>query len=41
MHLDDDPPPVLRTWPRVYTFVVIYLAGVIGAFYFFTVHFAP
>jgi len=36
----DEPPPVLRTWPRVYAFVLCYLAVVIGLFYLFTVHFA-
>lgn len=37
----DEPPPVLRTWPRVYIVTLIYLAIVIFAFYLFTVHFAP
>ena len=37
----DEPPPVLGTWPRVYTAVLIYLALVILAFYFFTRHYAP
>jgi hypothetical protein len=37
----DDPPPVLGTWRRVYLFVIVYLACLIGAFYAFTVHFAP
>ena len=37
----DDPPPVLGTWRRVYFAVVFYLACLIGAFYWFTVHFAP
>jgi hypothetical protein len=37
----DEPPPVLRTWRRVYVFVLGYLAAVILAFYWFTVHFAP
>ena len=37
----DEPPPVLKTWPRVYTFVVCYLAVVIVLFYWFTRHFAP
>ena len=40
MPIDDDPPPVLQTWPRVYTFVAVYLAALIGLFYLFTVHFA-
>jgi hypothetical protein len=39
--IPDEPPPILRTWPRVYTLVLIYLAAVILAFYWFTVHFAP
>ncbi|HML18764.1 MAG TPA: hypothetical protein VK419_17155 [Bryobacteraceae bacterium] len=39
--MEDEPPPVLGTWPRVYTFTLIYLALVIFAFYLFTVHFAP
>ena len=38
---DDDPPPVLGTWPRVYIFVIVYLFALIGVFYAFTVHFAP
>jgi hypothetical protein len=37
----DEPPPVLGTWPRVYAFVLCWLAAVIGIFYAFTVHFAP
>lgn len=32
----DDPPPFLRSWPRVYIAVIVYLAGIIGAFYLFT-----
>jgi hypothetical protein len=39
--IPDEPPPVLGTWTRVYIFVLIYLAAVISAFYWFTVHFAP
>lgn len=39
--IPDEPPPVLGTWPRVYAFVLVYLAVVILAFYLFTVHFAP
>jgi len=34
--IPDDPPPFLGAWPRVYAAVLIYLAGVIGAFYVFT-----
>ena len=37
----DEPPPALRTWPRVYRFILVYLALVIGAFYYFTRTFAP
>jgi hypothetical protein len=32
----DDAPPFLGTWKRVYLAVLIYLAAVITAFYFFT-----
>jgi len=32
----DEPPPVLGRWPRVYTFVLVYLAAVIAAFYYLT-----
>jgi hypothetical protein len=39
--IPDEPPPVLGTWPRVYVFVLCYLAVVILSFYLFTVHFAP
>lgn len=39
--IEDEAPPILRTWPRVYIFVLVYLALVIFAFYLFTVHFAP
>ena len=31
----DEPPPFLRTWPRVYAAVVIYLAILIVLFYVF------
>ncbi len=37
----DEPPPFLRTWPRVYTMVLIYLACLIAVFYAFTRWFAP
>jgi hypothetical protein len=37
----DEPPPVLGRWPRVYTFILLYLASVIGAFYFVTRQLAP
>ena len=32
----DDPPPFLKTWGRVYFAVLVYLGGVIFAFYLFT-----
>ena len=32
----DEPPPVLGTWSRVYTWVLIYLAVVIAIFYWLT-----
>lgn len=31
----DDPPPLLGTWPRVYAFVLCYLALVIFGFWWF------
>ena len=34
--LPDQPPPFLRTWPRVYTAVAVYLALLIVACYAFT-----
>jgi hypothetical protein len=30
----DEPPPFLRTWRRVYLFVLAYLAAVILTLYF-------
>jgi hypothetical protein len=39
--IPDEPPPVLKTWPRVYAFVLIYLAALIVALYGFTRHYAP
>jgi hypothetical protein len=38
--VEDEPPPVLGSWPRVYTFVCVYLACVIALFYWFTRMFA-
>jgi hypothetical protein len=32
----DEPPPVLRTWRRVYIAVLIYLGALIAGFYLFT-----
>jgi len=37
----DEPPPILGAWRRIYAFVIVYLACLIGAFYVFTVHFSP
>ena len=37
----DEPPPFLKTWPRVYRFVIIYLAVVIALFYWFTAAYRP
>ena len=37
----DEPPPFLRTWPKVYRFVLIYLAVVIALFYWFTAAYRP
>jgi len=39
--IEDEAPPVLGTWPRVYRFVLIYLIVLIALFYGFTKHFAP
>jgi hypothetical protein len=32
---DNEPPPFLQTWPRVYAMVVIYLVVLIIGFYLF------
>jgi hypothetical protein len=41
-HVDlNEPPPILRTWGRLYTFVLCYLAALILAFWFFTRHYRP
>jgi hypothetical protein len=37
----DEPPPFLGTWPRVYRFVIVYLAVLIAVFFVFTRAFAP
>jgi len=36
----EEPPPFLGTWPRVYTFVAVYLVVLISTLYAFTVHFS-
>jgi hypothetical protein len=33
---DDDPPPFLGSWDRVYFAVLLYLASLIALFYIFT-----
>ena len=38
--MPDDPPPFLKTWPRVYAVVLVYLAFLISLFYAFTRFFA-
>ena len=37
----DDPPPFLKTWPRVYIAVIIYLVLLILALYLFMRIFTP
>jgi hypothetical protein len=32
----DEPPPLLKTWPRLYAAVLAYLAFLIAVFYLFT-----
>ncbi|MBL8233480.1 MAG: hypothetical protein JNL98_33595 [Bryobacterales bacterium] len=32
----EEPPPFLGTWPRVYVFVAIYLVALIALFAWFT-----
>ena len=34
--MPDDPPPFLGTWRRVYTAVLLYVAGIIAILYLFT-----
>jgi hypothetical protein len=36
MHQDDEPPPILRTWRRLYTAVLLWLLTLIVLFYLFT-----
>ncbi|MCC6365821.1 MAG: hypothetical protein IT165_20080 [Bryobacterales bacterium] len=40
-HADEEPPPFLGTWERVYGAVVIYLAMLIVLFYTFSAIFTP
>jgi hypothetical protein len=37
----EQPPPFLKTWKRVYTFVVCYLILLIALFAWFTRSYAP
>lgn len=37
---DDEPPPFLGSWARVYAAVVLYLGVLITLFYIFTVTFS-
>jgi hypothetical protein len=37
---DEEPPPILGSWRRIYWFVLCYLALLILAFYFFSRAFA-
>jgi hypothetical protein len=39
--VEDEPPPFLGKWPRVYAVVIAMLALVIGLFYWFTAAFRP
>ena len=39
--LEDEPPPFLGTWRRLYTGVVVYLFTLITLFYIFTITFGP
>ena len=40
VEMPDEPPPFFGTWPRVYTFVLVYLAALIVVFYAFTRYFS-
>ena len=37
---EDEPPPILGTWRRIYIIVLCYLAFLIAGFYIFTRVFA-
>lgn len=39
--IEDEPPPVLGRWSRVYAAILCELVLVIAAFYWFTLYFAP
>lgn len=36
---DDDPPPILGTWTRVYAAALIFLLVIIGLLYWLTEHY--
>jgi hypothetical protein len=38
--VEDEPPPILGSWRRIYIIVLCYLALLIAGFYFFTKAFA-
>jgi hypothetical protein len=38
--VEDEPPPILGSWRRIYIIVLCYLAVLIAGFYFFTKVFA-
>lgn len=38
---NEEPPPILGSWPRIYAVVVGWLALLIGVFYLFARRFAP
>lgn len=33
---NNEAPPIFKTWPRLYTFVICYLLFLIALFYLFT-----
>jgi hypothetical protein len=37
----ESPPPFLKTWKRVYAFVILYLIALIALFAWFTRSYAP
>ena len=38
---NEEPPPIFRTWRRLYCAIVAYLALLITLFYLFSVSFTP
>ncbi len=38
--INEEPPPFLGTWRRIYTAILVYLAVLIVVFYLFTKAFA-